>query len=163
MTSTATAQLESTPLISREQAWDAEVVGVRPAARIDGACSPRVLIVDDDADGRDWLRQRLTLEGWTVEETASGDEAVERCHRTSPDAVIVGQRTHGMSGLQCAAELRKESSRTRIFFIADLDESTSKEARRLQLLPLAKADHEIHLELFTVLADQIRSSKRSGA
>ena len=118
------------------------------------------LVVDDEEDVREWLRLSLSLEGWTVEEATSGAEAIEMWRATMPDVVLLDQRLRGMSGLECAAQLRLLSGDTRIILVtAHLDEWATKEARRLRLLPLEKADSERLFQLLTVLAEQVRTSR----
>ena len=121
---------------------------------------PVVLVVDDEADVREWLRISLSLEGWAVEEAATGDKAIELWRKIQPDVVLLDQRLRGMSGFECAARLRELSSDTRIIMVSGyLDPEATKEARRLRLLPIEKADHQRLFELLAMLADQVRSAK----
>jgi CheY-like chemotaxis protein len=121
---------------------------------------PVALVVDDEAEMRETLRLSLSLEGWVVEEAASGEAAVEHWKRVAPDVVLLDQNLLGMSGLECAAQLRELSSDARIIlFSAYLDDHASKEARRLRLLPLEKADRRRLREVLGMLAEQISSSR----
>ncbi|MEA3056276.1 MAG: two-component system, OmpR family, response regulator [Actinomycetota bacterium] len=123
--------------------------------RADGT-PPTALVVDDEAGMRDMLRTTLTVEGWTVEEVATGEEAIEAWKRTTPDVVLLDQNLRTMSGLECASRLRVLSDETRIIlFSGYLDAEASKEARRLRLLPMPKTDQPRLLELLTVLAEQV--------
>lgn len=125
------------------------------AARADGT-PPVVLVVDDEAGMREMLRTSLTLEGWKVEEAATGEDAIEAWKRTTPDVVLLDQNLRTMSGLECASRLRVLSDDTRIIlFSGYLDAEASKEARRLRLLPMPKTDQKRLLELLTVLAEQV--------
>lgn len=125
------------------------------AIRSDGT-PPTVLVVDDEAGIREMLRTNLTLEGWKVEEAATGEEAIEAWKRTTPDVVLLDQNLRTMSGLECASRLRVLSDDTRIIlFSGFLDAESSKEARRLRLLPMPKTDQKRLLELLTVLAEQV--------
>lgn len=69
-----------------------------------------LLIVDDEPDVLLLLRLTLQARGWTVEEAASGEEALARCRRApSPVAVVLDQRMPpGPSGLEVARTLRLE-------------------------------------------------------
>lgn len=66
----------------------------------------RLLIVDDDDAFRETLAE--TLEGLehTVDQAASGDEALERMPRQRYDAVFLDHRMPGMDGLQTLAALQ---------------------------------------------------------
>jgi CheY-like chemotaxis protein len=134
-----------------------------PVPRPRERTAPVVLVVDDEADVREWLRISLSLEGWIVEEAASGEDAIEVWRRTTPDLILLDQRLPGMTGLECAAQLRDHTSDTRIFmFSAYLDAAATEEARRLQILPLSKVDHESLFQLLAVLFEDIRSSQAAS-
>jgi CheY-like chemotaxis protein len=128
----------------------------RPAP-VDGEPAPMVvLVVDDEAGIREMLRVNLALEGWTVEEAATGEEAIEQWKKSTPAVVLLDQNLKTMSGLECASRLRILSDDTRIIlFSGYLDAEASKEARRLRVLPMPKADQTRLLELLAVLAEQV--------
>ena len=126
------------------------------AAPGDGKAPLVVLVVDDEAAIREMLRVNLGLEGWTVEEASTGEEAIEQWKKTTPAVVLLDQNLKTMSGLECASRLRILSDDTRIIlFSGYLDAEASKEARRLRVLPMPKADHTRLLELLAVLAEQV--------
>lgn len=123
---------------------------------------PKVLLVDDDAEVRDWLRLSLSLRGWLVEEAETGDEALERVDRLAPDVVLLDHQMPGMKGIECAARLRNASSDLRIIMASGLiDAVLTRRARELQILPIEKADHARLFDLFELLAEQIRMSGAS--
>jgi CheY-like chemotaxis protein len=127
----------------------------KKAAPADGE-APVVLIVDDEAGVREMLRVNLTLEGWKVEEATTGEEAIEQWKLTTPAVVLLDQNLKTMSGLECASRLRILSDDTRIILFSwYLDAEASKEARRLRVLPMPKADQSRLLELLAVLAEQV--------
>lgn len=133
---------------------------VEPApVRRNGNAPPVVLVVDDEPKTREQLRISLSLEGWTVEEAANAEEAIEQWRLAPPDVVLLDQRLKGTSGLECAARLRGLSSDARIIlFSAHLDAWATKEARRLRLLPMDKTEQKRLFELLAVLAEQIKQS-----
>lgn len=139
---------------------------LRPLAAVDSRVSdivPVVLVADDDPAVREMLRVSLGLEGWAVEEARSGEEAIEEWVRTAPDLVLLDHRLPGMSGLECAAQLRLHSPDTRIILLsAHLDADAVQEARRLRVLPLPKSDRARLFELLAVLADQVRGTASSA-
>jgi len=128
----------------------------KKSAPVDGQAPLVVLVVDDEAGVREMLRVNLALEGWKVEEAATGEEAIEKWKATEPAVVLLDQNLKTMSGLECASRLRILSDDTRIIlFSAYLDAEASKEARRLRVLPMPKADQTRLLELLAVLAEQV--------
>jgi CheY-like chemotaxis protein len=132
----------------------------KPLAPTEANDQPLVaLVVDDDEATRESLRLSLSLDGWTVEEATSGEDAIEAWHRTSPQVILLDQNLPGMTGLECAAKLRELADGARIIlFSGYLDAEASREARRLRLLPLAKAERTRLFELMGLLADQVRSA-----
>jgi signal transduction histidine kinase/ActR/RegA family two-component response regulator len=70
-------------------------------ARIDGGC--RVLLIDDDRDNLDALKEALVLSGHSVEVAQSGQEGLERI-RTFPnyDLVLCDLAMPGMNGWEVA-------------------------------------------------------------
>jgi signal transduction histidine kinase/CheY-like chemotaxis protein len=66
----------------------------------------RVLIIEDDADGREALRMQLEIAGHDVYEAASGDEGIETAARVRPEIVLLDIGLPGMDGYQVAERLR---------------------------------------------------------
>jgi two-component system nitrogen regulation response regulator NtrX len=66
-----------------------------------------VLIVDDEKNIRRTVRMVLEGEGFTVEEAASGEEALARLPDVGADAVLLDVQLQGMSGLEMLDALRK--------------------------------------------------------
>ena len=58
----------------------------------------RVLVVDDDADWREYLRESLTELGYQVDEAASGKEALEALKRSSYEVLLLDHYMPGMTG-----------------------------------------------------------------
>jgi PAS domain S-box-containing protein len=65
----------------------------------------RILVVDDNADMRAYLR-RLLQSRWTVDVAEHADAAVERVRRQPPDLVLVDVMMPGRDGLALVRELR---------------------------------------------------------
>jgi DNA-binding NarL/FixJ family response regulator len=66
---------------------------------------PRVLVVDDEPEGRDLLVRGLRRLGWDAESAGDGGEAIPRLD-TAWDAVVTDLRMPRVDGLQLLAELR---------------------------------------------------------
>ncbi len=87
----------------------------------------RVLVVDDDPEIRDILRERLFIEGFQVVTAASGEEALAKflVHQDTKDAfdvVTLDIRMRDLSGRQVLSLLRKIDQRVCILMISGLDD-----------------------------------------
>lgn len=68
----------------------------------------RVLVVDDEARIRSFLREALELAGHIVREAADGAEALEATRRQSFDVVLTDLKMPGMSGMDLLRHLQLE-------------------------------------------------------
>jgi len=66
---------------------------------------PTLLVVDDDAPFRAWVREVLELAGFTVDEAADADGAFESVERTRPKLVLLDIRLSLTSGYEIHREL----------------------------------------------------------
>lgn len=66
----------------------------------------RVLIVDDEADIREFLSYNLTKNGYKVEVAEDGIEGLKRASSFSPHIIILDIMMPGMSGIELCKELR---------------------------------------------------------
>lgn len=112
--------------------------------------SKLVLVVDDEPDVRLLLRLALEAKGWTVDEVAGGQDALNRCRTgPAPVAVVLDQRMPGLPGLAVARELRGQGFEGRIVlhsaYLSPALEAEAKEAG----IPVAAKGHL--RELFTLL------------
>jgi two-component system response regulator MprA len=70
--------------------------------------SPRVLVVEDDADISDVLVRSLRLEGYEVHVAGDGVSALDEAHAFLPDVVILDLGLPRMDGVEVARELRSD-------------------------------------------------------
>ncbi len=68
----------------------------------------RILIVDDNADGREMLRLMCELRGHAVAEAEDGHEGIERALADRPDLAIVDIGLPSIDGYEVARRLRAE-------------------------------------------------------
>lgn len=66
----------------------------------------RVLVVDDDAGIREFVRTVLTDEGYTVSEATDGHDALEHVGRERPDLILLDMRMPVMDGWEFARTYR---------------------------------------------------------
>jgi DNA-binding response OmpR family regulator len=68
-----------------------------------------VLVVDDDESIRTSLRLLLEDEGHRIEESATGEDALERFGRVQPDVVLIDVMLPGIDGFELCRQLRRNS------------------------------------------------------
>ena len=74
----------------------------------------RVLVVDDEADVRDYLKSALTDAGFLVETAVDGQEAMEAVRHNPPDAISLDLVMPRHSGAKFYHDLQKERLYSRI-------------------------------------------------
>jgi PAS domain S-box-containing protein len=67
-----------------------------------------VLVVDDDANIRQLLRQQLEAEGYTIREAKDGLEAIASVKKAAPDLIILDVMMPGVNGFDVAAVLKND-------------------------------------------------------
>src|SRR5512139_2227185 len=68
-----------------------------------------ILIIDDDAELREVVRQALTREGYTVIEATSGLEGLAAWEQYQPQLIILGPHLPDMSGWQVLEQIRQNT------------------------------------------------------
>ncbi len=79
---------------------------------------PRVLVVDDDAAIREFLRDLLGSEGYEVDEAVNGAEAVERVRTDPPAAVLMDLMMPILSGAEATSRLKSDPTTASIPILA---------------------------------------------
>ena len=68
---------------------------------------PLVLVVDDDPRIREYVRVNLEMEGYTVREAASADEALAAIENQAPELVLLDIVMPGVDGWQLLRQLEE--------------------------------------------------------
>ena len=68
--------------------------------------SGRILVVDDQAQIRRFMRATLATAGYEVGDAKSGEEAIEKLREFRPDLVLLDANMPGMGGLAACREIR---------------------------------------------------------
>jgi signal transduction histidine kinase len=76
-------------------------------AAVPNVTSERILVVDDNADMRRYLR-RILKEHWTVETCSDGLRALARVRKALPELIIADLMMPGLDGLSLLAALRED-------------------------------------------------------
>ena len=66
----------------------------------------RILVVDDDKDGLEVLKTRLTHAGYEVETAESAEQALARVAAFDPGMIITDVRMSEMTGLELLEKIR---------------------------------------------------------
>jgi CheY-like chemotaxis protein len=99
-----------------------------------------VLIVEDNRDAADTLRDLLELSGYEVEVAYSGPAGIEAAQRFHPEAVLCDLGLPGMDGYAVASELRKRTGTREACLIALSGYGQEEDRRRSQA---AGFDHHL--------------------
>lgn len=75
---------------------------------------PLVLVVDDEDQIRQLIRESLELAGYEVEEACNGKEGLERYRTKSADLVIMDVLMPDQDGLESILTLRREFPHSRV-------------------------------------------------
>ncbi|HZQ15348.1 MAG TPA: response regulator [Gaiellaceae bacterium] len=97
-----------------------------PGGRTNG---PLVLVVDDDPRVRELVRVSLELEGYSVREAGSAEEALEVLEDQAPELVLLDVVMPGIDGWQMLQRMQeRHGSIPVIMFSGKVDESSAAEA-----------------------------------
>jgi signal transduction histidine kinase/ActR/RegA family two-component response regulator len=87
-----------------------------PSAAIQNAC--RVLLVEDNEDGRQMLSMILGLQGYQVLEASNGIDGIELAASEKPDVAVIDIGLPGIDGYEVARRLRANPQTRNIGLIA---------------------------------------------
>jgi len=97
-----------------------------PGGRTSG---PLVLVVDDDDRLREFMRVNLEVEGYTVREASSGEEALEALEDQAPQLVLLDVVMPGIDGWQMLQRMQeRHGSIPVIMFSGQVDAKSADEA-----------------------------------
>jgi len=90
---------------------------------------PLVLVVDDDERIREYVRASLELEGYSVREAGSADEALDAIEDQAPELVLLDVVMPGTDGWQMLQRMQeRHGSIPVIMFSGQVDESSAGDA-----------------------------------
>jgi excisionase family DNA binding protein len=93
------------------------------------ASGPLVLVVDDDARLREFMRVNLEMEGYSVREAASADEALEALEDQAPELVLLDVVMPGVDGWQMLQRMQeRHGSIPVIMFSGQVDANSASDA-----------------------------------
>ena len=93
------------------------------------ARGPLVLVVDDDPQVREVVRLNLEMEGYSVREAASAEEALEAIEGSAPELVLLDVVMPGIDGWQMLQRMQeRHGSIPVIMFSGKVDEAAASDA-----------------------------------
>ncbi len=100
--------------------------------RPEGTASALALVVDDDPDSRQMVRQILERDGWSVSEAENGRVGLERVSEARPDLVILDLMMPELDGFGFAEALRAHEQWQAIpILVVTAKDLTSADRKRL--------------------------------
>jgi diguanylate cyclase (GGDEF)-like protein len=111
----------------------------------------RILVADDNATTRRFLREALELEGYVVSEASGGAEAIEACETEPPNLCIIDLCMSDMHGTAVLARLRRNPETADLPLIVftgapeDLSEGTPADVPGFDDLIAKPADADVVL------------------
>jgi signal transduction histidine kinase/CheY-like chemotaxis protein len=77
------------------------VIGIRAALE-----APRILVVDDHPEGREWLMKLLTSVGFSVQGADNGEAAIQNWERWNPHLILMDVHMPVMGGLEATRRIK---------------------------------------------------------
>ena len=112
----------------------------------------RILVVDDEASMREYLRTLLEVDGYAVDTAANGPEAIARVQERAPDVTLLDIVMPQMDGIQTLSQLRRLHPELKVIILSCLNDTHKVvEAMRLGATdyvtkPFQKGDLDAALE-----------------
>ena len=78
----------------------------------------RIIVIDDEKDVRDVLKEVLERAGFDVEVAANGDDGLELLRSKGADVVITDIIMPGKNGVETVQDIRKNFPNTRVIVIS---------------------------------------------
>jgi len=101
-----------------------------PAVEVQtSTCPQRILVVDDQPELCDILRECLLRDWHTVETAGNGQEALDKMDEHDFDLIITDHAMANMNGEQLAAAVKARTSETRVILLTGFNASTDAEAK----------------------------------
>jgi excisionase family DNA binding protein len=94
--------------------------------------SPLVLIVDDDARLREFVRVNLEMDGYSVREASSAEEGLAALEEALPDLILLDVMMPGMDGFEMLRRVHERHGTGAIpviMFSGKVDERSAEQAR----------------------------------
>ena len=92
----------------------------------------RILIVDDEPDAVELLREFLVGKNYEVSTAANGEEALRKVKTERPHMILLDVRMPGMNGLEVLRQVRQIDQEVGVIMVtAAAEEATGRQALQL--------------------------------
>ena len=92
----------------------------------------RILIVDDEPDAVELLREFLVAKNYEVSAAANGEEALRKVKVERPHMILLDVRMPGMNGLEVLRRVRQFDQEVGVIIVTAVnEEETGREALKL--------------------------------
>lgn len=117
-----------------------------------------ILIIDDETEIVDQVKEYFESEGFQVFTAESGQEGIDIAKREKPNILVLDMKLPDMSGLAVLAIVKKESPRTKIIAVTGYVDQTmfdqAEELGRDTFLPKPFDLEKLHLEVNKLIGKQ---------
>ena len=83
---------------------------------------PRMLIVEDERDIAELLKEYFEMKGFSVSSTFSGEEAMERLNQSEVDVILLDILLPGVSGLEVLRHAKVRHPNATVVMVTSLDQ-----------------------------------------
>jgi two-component system response regulator (stage 0 sporulation protein F) len=98
---------------------------------------PRLLIVDDELDVREYLRNFFRRRKIDVDTAETGEEAVVKVRETHPDLILLDVRMAGIDGIETLRRIRLDGNTVKVIMVTGVeDHDVLKPLRELDIAAL---------------------------
>ena len=91
---------------------------------------PKLLIVDDEADVREFARNFFKRRKIDVVVASSGEEALNILEKEGPNLMILDIRMDGIDGIEVLKRMREKGNKTEVIMVTGVDEKKAVEKAR---------------------------------
>jgi len=89
----------------------------------------RILVVDDEPDSVELLKEFLSTKGYEVITASSGEAALRKAKEERPHLILLDVRMPGMSGLDVLRQIRESDKEVGIIMVTGVnEEETGRQA-----------------------------------
>jgi len=98
--------------VEEATAWTGGATRAAEDALVEASTPPKavghILLADDNADMREYIRKLLVARGWSVDAVSNGEAAVAKAHERRPDLVLADVMMPGLDGFGVMQALRSD-------------------------------------------------------
>ena len=100
---------------------------------------PKLLIIDDEADIREYAKSFFKKRGLEMFTASNGQEGIDIIAAQNPDLVLLDMRMDGMSGMEVLQKLRGQNWPGKVILISGAEESEeTSQARTLGIVDFVR-------------------------